>query len=99
VVDASLSSLSWKRLASGNRRLKVKIKAGETVAATARLTRSGNTIARAKYAGLSKGTRTLAVDVPRKTAKGSATLVLKLVDTAGKSETITRTVTIPKRLL
>jgi protocatechuate 3,4-dioxygenase beta subunit len=99
VVDASVTSVSWKRLATGGRRLKVKVKANETVAATARLTRSGTTLARKSYTGLAKGTRALSVNIPRTTAAGSAQLVLKLVDTAGTSKTITRTVTVPKRIL
>ena len=91
-VSAALSATRFKRTASGARLLRVTVAADESVTATARLARSGSSIARRKVS-LRSGTRAFYVKVPRRTAGGSAELVLRMVNADGASKVATKTVT------
>ena len=63
------------RTVLGTRQLTLTIKAAESVAVTAKLTRGGKTVATRK-ATLATGTRTLKVTIPGSTKAGAAKLKL-----------------------
>jgi hypothetical protein len=71
------------------------LKAGERIAAEAKLLRGGRTVAHKKIAALAPGKRNLAVPISDATPAGTAQLRLKLTDRAGNSRTIHKSVNIP----
>jgi protocatechuate 3,4-dioxygenase beta subunit len=95
VVGGSLGSAKVRKASSGKRVLDVELELGETVTAEAVLSRSGRTLA-SRTKKLKSGTRTLAVSIPSKVAKGSARLTLTLTDAAGATKTKRRTVSVPR---
>jgi hypothetical protein len=71
------------------------LKAGERIAAEAKLIRGGRAVAHKKIAALAPGKRNLAVPISDATPAGAAQLQLKLTDRAGNSRTIHQRVNIP----
>jgi protocatechuate 3,4-dioxygenase beta subunit len=93
-VDASL--LSRRFIHAGERReLLLGLKAGERIAAEAKLMRGGRAVAHKKIAALAPGKRNLAVPISDATPAGAAQLRLTLTDRAGNSRTIHKGVQIP----
>jgi hypothetical protein len=93
-VDATLTSRRF--IHAGDRReLLLGLKAGERIAAEAKLMRGGRAIAHKKIAALAPGKRNLAVPIADATPAGAAQLRLKLTDRAGNSRTIHKRVQIP----
>jgi len=93
-VDASL--LSRRFIHAGERReLLLGLKAGERIAADAKLMRGGRAIAHKKIGALAPGKRNLAVPISDDTGAGAAQLRLTLTDRAGNSRTIHKRVQIP----
>jgi protocatechuate 3,4-dioxygenase beta subunit len=93
-VDASL--ISRRFIHAGDRReLLLGLKAGERIAAEAKLMRSGRTVAHKKIGALASGRRNLAIPISNDTPAGAAQLRLKLTDRAGNSRTIHKRVQIP----
>lgn len=94
VVDATL--ISRRFIHAGDRReLMLGLKAGERIAAEAKLMRGGRAVAHKKIAALAPGKRNLAVPIADDTPAGAAQLHLKLTDRAGNSRTIHKRVQIP----
>lgn len=93
-VDATL--ISRRFIHAGDRReLLLGLKAGERIAAEAKLMRGGKALAHKKIAALAPGKRNLAVPISDATPAGAAQLRLKLTDRAGNSRTINKRVRIP----
>lgn len=93
-VDASL--ISRRFIHAGDRReLLLGLKAGERIAAEAKLVRGGRAVAHKKIGALAPGKRNLAVPISNDTPAGAAQLRLKLTDRAGNSRTIHKRVQIP----
>ncbi|HTT95897.1 MAG TPA: intradiol ring-cleavage dioxygenase [Solirubrobacterales bacterium] len=93
-VDASL--LSRRFIHAGDRReLLLGLRAGERIAAEAKLMRGGRAVAHKKIAALAPGRRNMAVPIAAATPAGAARLRLELTDRAGNSHTIHRRVQIP----
>jgi protocatechuate 3,4-dioxygenase beta subunit len=96
-VDARLRSARFARRKSGRRRLDLKIRAGERLTATAKLTRRGRTIARKRIDGLrAGGVRQLSVPVPDRVEGGRARLELLLEDRTGNRKRIERRIEVPR---
>jgi protocatechuate 3,4-dioxygenase beta subunit len=70
---------------------------GYAVTITARLSRSGTTIATKTQGAVAAGARTLELRIPRATAGGTARLVMTYADASGARKTVRRAVTIPAR--
>jgi hypothetical protein len=96
-VAAALSSIKIVRTSAGSRRLRVRLKAKETLKLAARLTRDGKTLARKDVASLAAGTHTVTIAIGRNVKAGGATLRLRLTDGAGNVKTYRRHVHIPHR--
>jgi protocatechuate 3,4-dioxygenase beta subunit len=96
-VNAALKSLKVVRAATGARRLRLSITAGEQVKAGVRLSRNGKTLARTAARTLSTGAHSLRVSVPARVSAGPATVRVTFTDSAGNSRTATRTVHLPAR--
>jgi protocatechuate 3,4-dioxygenase beta subunit len=96
-VDAAVTSRRFRRTPSGGRVLRLVLELGETVTASARITRAGRTLAHRRVAGLQKGTRTLELVVPARTAGGSARLDLTFTDAGGAVKSTHRAITVPRR--
>ena len=93
-VDATL--ISRRFIHAGDRReLLLGLKAGERIAAEAKLMRGGRTVAHKKIAALAPGKRNLAVPISDATPAGAAQLRLTLTDRAGNSHTVHKRVQIP----
>lgn len=93
-VDATLTSRRF--IHAGDRReLLLGLKAGERIAAEAKLLRGGRAVAHKKIAALAPGKRNLAIPIGNDIAVGAAQLRLKLTDRAGNSRTIHKRVVIP----
>ena len=93
-VDAAL--ISRRFIHAGDRReLLLGLKAGERIAAEAKLMRGGRAVAHKKIAALAPGRRNMAVPISDATPAGAAQLRLKLTDRAGNSRTIKHRVVIP----
>lgn len=93
-VDATLTSRRF--IHAGDRReLLLGLKAGERIAAEAKLVRGGRTVAHKKIAALAPGKRNLAIPISNSTPAGTAQLRLELTDRAGNSRTIKHRVVIP----
>jgi protocatechuate 3,4-dioxygenase beta subunit len=93
-VDAALLSRRFIRSA-GRRELLLGLKAGERIAAEAKLLRGGKSIAHKRIAALAPGRRNLAVPLADATPAGAAQLQLTLTDRAGNTRTIRHKVQIP----
>jgi protocatechuate 3,4-dioxygenase beta subunit len=96
-VAAAVGTTRFRRTSSNRRILRVTSTVGETVTITARLSRSGTTIARKTQGAVAAGARTLDVRVPRSTAGGGTRLTMTYADATGATKTVRRTVTIPAR--
>jgi protocatechuate 3,4-dioxygenase beta subunit len=96
-VAAAISSTRFRRTASNRRILRVTSAVGETVTMSARLSRSGTTLARATHGAVAAGVRPLELHIPRATAGGGARLTMTYADASGATTTARRTVTIPAR--
>jgi protocatechuate 3,4-dioxygenase beta subunit len=96
-VAAALSSVKIVSTTAGTRQLRVRLKTKETLKLTARLTRSGKTLARKDVAALAAGTHTVKLAIGRNVKAGGATLRLRLTDAAGNVKTYQRHVHIPHR--
>ena len=92
-VDATLAKVSSSDH-KGNRKLKLKIAADETVNAVAKITRGKDTIAHKTINGLN-GTKTLEIPIKDSVEAGSAKLKLTLTDTVGNVSKLSKRVTIP----
>ncbi len=93
-VDATL--VSRRFIHAGDRReLLLGLKAGERIAAEAKLMRGGKAVAHKKIGALAPGKRNLAIPISDATPAGPAQLRLKLTDRAGNSRTIHKRVQIP----
>jgi protocatechuate 3,4-dioxygenase beta subunit len=93
-VDATLTSRRF--IHAGDRReLLLGLKAGERIAAEAKLMRGGRAVAHKKIGALAPGKRSLALPISNDTPAGAAQLSLKLTDRAGNSRTIKHRVMIP----
>ena len=94
-VDAT-PLISRRFIHAGDRReLLLGFKAGERIAAEAKLMRDGRTVAHKKIAALAAGKRNLAVPISDATPAGAAQLRLTLTDRAGNSHTVHKRVQIP----
>jgi protocatechuate 3,4-dioxygenase beta subunit len=96
-VSAAVGSTRFRRTSSNRRILRVASTVGETVTITARLSRSGTTIAKKTQGAVAAGARTLELRIPRATAGGSARLTMTYADASGAKKTVRRAVTIPVR--
>lgn len=94
-VDAALRRARFVRTRTGRRTLRLTLDVDETVTVTARVSRSGRTLAK-KTRSLRPGTRTLDVRIPRATKRGAARVSLRYADAVGLGKRAARTVTIPK---
>ncbi len=93
-VDAAL--VSRRFIHAGERReLLLGLKAGERIAAEAKLVRAGRTVAHKRIAALAPGRRSLAIPIADATPAGAAQLRLTLTDRAGNWRTIRRRVEVP----
>src|SRR5438046_721540 len=95
-VAARLLSATMVRTATGTRRLRLGIQAGERVRATARLTRGGRTLA-VRRVSLARGTRVLRLTIPDGVAAGAARLRLALTDDADNAKSYARVVHVHAR--
>jgi hypothetical protein len=93
-VDATLVSRRFIH-AGARRELLLGLKAGERIAAEAKLMRGGRAIAHKKIAALAPGKRNLAVPISDAAPAGAAQLRLTLTDRAGNSRTVHKHVQIP----
>lgn len=95
-VDGKLASVSFERGKRGKRVLKLKLAAGEALAADARLLRAGNRVAHREKDVPAGGGR-LRLPIDNDLAPGHAKLRLELTDAAGATKTITKNLRIPGR--
>jgi phage baseplate assembly protein gpV len=95
-VDATLTSVKAVRTAAGSRRVRIKLKPSEPVAVTAKLTRSGRTLA-SKRVVLTAGAHTITVPLGGTAKAGAARLTLTLKDALLNAKTYHRTVHVPTR--
>jgi len=96
-VLASLAAAHFHRNAAGRRVLRLKLSLQERARVTARVTRSGRTLAKETTGRLRRGTRYVELTLPNKLAGGRARVTVTFKDAAGASKTVHRRVTIPKR--
>jgi Dioxygenase len=92
-ADASVSAAVLSVHATTARRIRARVRANEAVRAVVSVTRSGTTLARTTKR-LSIGSSTIALSLPRSVAAGAATVRVKLIDSAGNTKTVKRTVHI-----
>jgi hypothetical protein len=97
-VEAALSTLRFRRTSAGVRILRSTLNVDEQVAVSAKLTRSGGTLA-GRFASkvLVGDARTVDLTIPTSVKAGTATLTLVFKDAAGKKKTVKRTVKIPSK--
>jgi protocatechuate 3,4-dioxygenase beta subunit len=96
-LSAALKATTMIRTALGTRQLRLKIKTDETITVTAKLTRSGKTIASRKVK-LTAGTKNVKVTIPTATKAGAAKLRLTLADAAGNKRTYARNVHVARKV-
>jgi len=95
-LRATLTAATMLRTATGARRLRLTVRARETVTVTARLTRGGRTIT-SRTTTVSAGTRQVRIAIPPTTDRGAARLRVTLADAAGNRRTTARTVHVARR--
>jgi protocatechuate 3,4-dioxygenase beta subunit len=95
-VAASLLSAKVASTPRGQRVLKLRIKAQETISAVARLQRGGKLLARRKRS-LKSGTHLLKVPIGAGVEAGAAQLKLSLGDSSGNSKKLHRSIHVPAR--
>ena len=93
-VAASVVRTAFRRTKTGRRVLRITLDVDEPITVTAKLTRGGKALARAKRK-LKKGTRTFSVALPASATPGSARLALVLRDEAGTKRTVNRSLKVP----
>jgi hypothetical protein len=95
-VSATLASARAVKAANGARSVVLSVRADETLSATAKIVRGTKVLGKAT-GRLTAGTHTLKVGLGHGVAAGAAKLQLVLVDAAGNTKTLTRTVHVPAR--
>jgi len=93
-VDATLTSVTALRTASGTRRVRVRVRPTEAVTARVRLSRDGRTLA-VRTVALQPGARTVRLPIGRRIKAGGARVTLTLTDAAANKRAYRRTVHVP----
>lgn len=96
-VGAAIASTRFRRTKTGRRVLRLTSTLTETADVTARLSRSGTTIARKAASDLARGSRAMDLRIPLRTPGGKARLTVVYTDGAGLRKTVARTVTVPRK--
>lgn len=96
-VGAALASTRFRRTKTGRRILRVTSTLTEPADVGARLSRSGQTLARRTSRVARSGTRAIELRVPLRAAGGKARLTVVYTDAAGLAKTVAKTVTVPRR--
>lgn len=94
VGSASLRSAWIRRLTPGHRVLFVQISTDQTVEADISLVRDSRTLARRHVPRISQR-RTIEIPLKRSVARGPAQVRIRLTDTSGQRQTVTRMVSVP----
>jgi hypothetical protein len=95
-VEAQVVAVRAARSRLGARVVRVELDLGEDAAVVLRLSRNGKLLASRSHARVREGDRTLTLVVPRRIARGQATLRVTLTDTAGNARGARRTIVLPK---
>lgn len=93
-VEAEVITVAAGKSRLGARVVRAELRVEERVSVRLRLVRNGKTLASKRYAGVRPGDRVLTLVVPRRVAKGPATLRIELVDTQGNARSFRRSVRI-----